>query len=379
MKKLTPSLLLCSFLFLLYSCQEEDSLVPVQGDVVLIKAAVKIEVGGIIYENLDATIKVNGYSATNTIQWTKDYNFIGPEDTLEVQNGFHHYSIELVNKWGINDIQSEIPAKEIWDGRADGPLPVTYVLAGSKEAKKLSKYVLFREVEVQGIGIVSRPESRILYSYDGEGRLRSTQYEPYNNITSQFDEETTQTFNYEGAALKKIVVTVNGKLARDYEYWYGEENRIRETSHFNNGAWSQTTTKLSYADERVSVTYSFSNGGSFLYEFDNHYGNPVADKTTKNTELCYKGNYTFDKNINPFRHLGYMDFGFQNWDRNNVITENVNYDACSFPVLIPVLHVYTYDEDGYPVKSIATYKPGSFESENAPDLPYHTEIDFYYE
>lgn len=377
MKKLiTSSVFLCTFLSLFYSCRHEESLAPINGGVVLIKADVKIEVGGILYENLDAHLKVSGYNFSNTMQWTKEYDFIGPIDTLEVQNGFHHYTIELVDKWGVNDIQSEIAANEIWDGRADGPHPVTYVVGGSTEARRLSMSVNSIEVDIPGTGIVYQPESRASYVYNGDGRLESIHHEIYNTQSSQFEENSIQVFTYEGAVVSKIVTTLNGQLYSEDQYSYGVENKITETLYFNNGlVGTQTSTRYDGADSlrsSVKVNYNYSNGNSFLYEFEVLYKNIVSDKTTQSGQVCNQGNYTYDKNINPFRHLGYLDFAYQNWSANNKLKENVNYQACSFPGIIPDSYDYTYNQYGYPVKKIATYKSSSGQL-------FHSQQDFYYE
>src|SRR5882762_7581064 len=149
MKKLV-TFPLYAMLFSVSSCQYNDVLTSKSnpqgnGAVLLIKAAVKMAVGGIVYENLDGHIRITGYDINNVNQWMQDYDLTGPLDTLEAQNGFHHYRIELIDKWGINDVQTAL-AKDFWDGRADGPLPTTYVLGGSIKAKKLSSYVTSAEV-----------------------------------------------------------------------------------------------------------------------------------------------------------------------------------------------------------------------------------------
>jgi hypothetical protein len=351
---------------------------------ILVKTRVVISVGGIIYENLDADIRVKGYDSNNIAQWTKDYNFIGPTDELEVKNGFHHYSIELVNKWGINDIQSGIPLKEIWDGRADGPLPVTYALGDAKNAKKLLRFVTSREVSITGAGIVYQPESQVSYTYNGDGRLEYIHHEIYNTQTSQFEETSTDAFTYGDVGLK-ILTTLNGNPYSEYHYESGDqfgENKITVINYFDNGRiWKLTSSAGDNNTNHVSANYAYSNGTSFLYDFDFSYKNIMSDKTTRQGELCHYANFTYDKNINPFRHLGYVDFNFENWSVNNKLTEDAHYKACGFPVLIPQSHVYTYDQDGYPLNKITTYKGGSFDGENNPGAPfsYHSKTDFYYE
>ena len=69
--------------------------------------------------------------------------------------------------------------------------------------------------------------------------------------------------------------------------------------------------------QTVNVTYSFLNGNSFEYRYDYGNQNLVTDKTTKGGQLCSEGSYTFDNAINPFRHLGYVDFALTNLSINN--------------------------------------------------------------
>jgi hypothetical protein len=384
MNKLNP-VLFCLILISSISCEHEnlltnkinipgsDSVTVKSGDVVLIKASIIMAVGGIVYENLDGQIRIKGYDINNALQWAKDYNLIGPLDTLEAQNGFHHYSIELLDKWGLSDIQDAISGKDIWGGRADGPLPVTYVLGGSIKAKKLLSYVTSAEVNVADSGKVYQLQSRESYTYNGD-RLEYIHHETYNPKTLQFEETGRDAFSYNGKAVSKIVTTLNGQSYSEYRYEYGLENKIIETLHFDNDlAWTVTFTN-NYDSSNVSVNYNLSNGNSFFYGFDVKYKNIVSDKTLQSGQVCNQGSYKYDKNINPFRHLGYIDFNLQNWSANNKLIEHVDYLACSFPSLVPLAYYYTYDQDGYPVKKFTKYKSGS--NQNS---AYHTAIDFYYE
>jgi len=347
--------------------------------VMLIKSNVKVEIGGVLYENVDATIRVKGYDANNVSQWEKDFNFVGPADNLlDVKNGFHHYSIALVDKWGTNDIQSDIPGKAFWDGRADSPLPVTYVLVGSKKAKKIASYILSNEVSVAGGGTVYQPNIKTEFTYTSEGRLEHIHHKTYNPETAQFEETTTDTFLYDGDVVSEIITVMDGRPYSEYRYSYGIENKITATLHYAKELVGTQTSKTDSENNRVNVAYSYSNGRAFTYAFDFWYKNIVSDITTQGL-VCNTGSYAYDKNINPFRHLGYMDFNFENWPVNNKVTEDVHYIACGFPTIIPVAHAYTYDADGYPLTKITTYKKGSQDDQNDPDPSFHTKVEFYYE
>ncbi len=353
---------------------------PGSSSEIQIKTNVKIEIGGILYEDIDAQIRVSGYDFYNVLQWTKDFNFTGPADNvLAVRNGLHHYSIQLLDKWGIHDIQSEIPAETLWEGRADGPLPVTYVLAGSKNAKKLSHYITYLEENSPGGGFVYQPNAKFLYMYNASGQLEYIRYQPYNSETLQFQDSRLDIVTYEGTAVSKITTYLNGNLYSESLYEYGIENKISLTMHYNKGlVWTQTSS-INQDNDHMTVNYSLSDGNSFRYEFDILNKNIINDTNSQYGQLCNQGNYQYDKNINPFRHLGFMDFNFQNWSIGNKLTEDVHYLACGFPTLIPVSHSYTYDQDGYPLNKITIYKTGSYDGGTTPVSTRHMKTDFFYQ
>jgi hypothetical protein len=380
----TFSLCLLLVAAIVSSCHYENTVLPEKPgtssgpEAVWIKSNVKISIGGVLYENLDALIRVKGYDAGNQERWSQDYHFTGPADNVwSVKNGYDHYSMELVNKWGINDIQSGITATQLWDGRADGPLPVTYVLGGSKLAKKLSMYTVSRQV-ASSPAISFEPESRVKFVYDNNGQLQSIHYETYNSQTQKFEEMSVDTFTYSGDAVSSIVNTLEGDLYTESHYEYGTQTIIRQKLYYNNNLEWTLTSSRNEDHNSVHALYSLSNGNSFTYDFDFSFKNLTKDLTTQSGEVCNEGTYNYDKNINPFRHLGYLDFNFRNWSANNRLTENVIYKACGFPTVLPFSYEYVYDDDGYPVQKITNYKNGSFGSvENI--VSYRTKTEFVYQ
>jgi hypothetical protein len=366
------------------SCHYDNTVLPENPgtssgpSAVWIKSNVKIAIGGVLYENLDALIRVKGYDAANKVLWSQDYSFTGPADNVwSVKNGLDNYSIELMNKWGIHDIQSGITASQLWDGRADGPQPVTYVLGGSKLAKKLSMYTVSRQV-ASSPQITFEPESRAKFVYDSNGQLQSIHYETYNSQTLKFEETSVDTFTYSGNAVSSIVNTLEGNLYTESHYEYGTQNIIRQKLYYNNNLEWTLTSSRNEDNNSVHALYSLSNGNSFTYDFNFSFKNQAKDVTIQSGEVCNEGNYTYDKNINPFRHLGYLDFNFRNWSANNRLTENVIYKACGFPTVQPFAYEYVYDEDGYPVQKITNCKNGSFGSvENI--VSYRTKTEFVYQ
>jgi hypothetical protein len=112
----------------------------------------------------------------------------------------------------------------------------------------------------------------------------------------------------------------------------------------------------------INATYTAGNGGGFQYELTLPHGNISTDRTNRGNQLCNTGTYEYDKGINPYKHLGYMDFFLQNYSLNNRLSENIEYLGCSFPTLIPETYTYEYDASGYPTASNTFYKGGNYET-----------------
>jgi hypothetical protein len=133
---------------------------------VKLKANVKLAVGSILYENVDARITISGYDVNGAKKWNEVFQYTGPVDNeLPVKFGFHHYKIET-DKWGVHDEQT-ITSNELWNGRADGLAPVTYVLAGNVTTKKLDYYV--ESYQLSGLGF--EPQMKVQYVYDDVGKM----------------------------------------------------------------------------------------------------------------------------------------------------------------------------------------------------------------
>jgi hypothetical protein len=119
-----------------------------------------------------------------------------------------------------------------------------------------------------------------------------------------------------------------------------------------------------YAAAKITAVYSHSNGNSLSYQFSYQGKNIANDKTTRYGEVCNEGSYKYDKNINPLRHLGYLDYMLFNFSANNKLEENVSYLHCSFPDLKPEKYEYNYHGDGYPEKVRITFDNGAASEEH---------------
>lgn len=318
-----------------------------------LKVTMKFRIGEILYENIEASIKVKGFDVDNNEKWSSEFPFSGPADNvLPIKKGFHHYTLSM-EKWGITDSRT-ITAQQLWDDRADGPLPVTYGLGGATPAKKIDYYVEYQEM--QNNALLS--QYKVEYQYNSSGQVERTTFYNFSTETSAFEVSQYSLFTWSGRALTKLATYLqDDRLITEDTYEYGGPETLVKITDKGYGSGITGEMSLSYHDNgKTTAAYRFSNGGSFDYEFLYTLKNIISDKTTRGSQLCSEGTYTYDRNINPFKHLGYVDFALRNYSINNTLAEDHNYAGCSFPALTPESYNYEYDNQGYPTSKTTHYK-----------------------
>lgn len=321
-----------------------------------VKVTVKLLVGEFLYENNETPIDIKGFDADNNLKWSDTFSFVGPDNILPILSGYDHYTISI-DKWGVTDSQT-MTAKQLSDSRADGPAPVTYGLGG--KVPYIRKPILTYQYFGGPVDYVF--QSRIEYSYTSAGKVhRINYYENYTNDSTASVPTRYQTFEYLGSGSLSKLTTYwanNVKISED-TYEYGVDGNLLRINEANYSAALTSVMNLSFdaSTQKIKASYSYSNGRGFDYEFSYNYKNLVSDKTTEGSELCNNGAYTYDRNINPFKHLGYVSYLLaDDYSINNRVTEDVNYINCAFPSLVPVSHSYKYDDLGYPTERVTQYK-----------------------
>jgi hypothetical protein len=325
-----------------------------------VKVKVQLTVGEIDYLNVDTKVVVKGFDADNQEKWSQDFLYQGPEDnSLLVKSGLDHYTFEI-NHWGINDKQI-IKGTHLYEGRAEGPAPVTYVMGGSIAAKKVSHYITYMEMnDPTNPGTTyMAPQQKVSYAYNAFGKPEKMTVYGYSAETNSFTEDRYFLFTYSGNRVVKLAgyhaATHEHYIEDHYEYLTnGNVSKISE-QNYGAGTETEVTFTYNYTDRVIYASYSLSNGQGFTYEVFYDHKNIETDRTSRSGSLCSRGEYAYDKNINPMKHLGYVDFLLRNYSINNRMTEDVQYLACAFPTLIPERYGYVYDADGYPTEATTYY------------------------
>lgn len=328
------------------------------------KIKVHLQVGEVLYQDVNSAVKIQGLDSLNNVKWSQNFAYTGPiENELALKPGYHHYTAEI-NQWGIQD-KFTVTHENLISSRADGPSPVTFILGGTTQPKKISSYINYSEVaDANNSGTTYlRPDFKVEYEYGFNGKVSKMKFLNYSTETLTFEPLRYFTFTYDGTRVSKIIgyLSPDNTLYIEDNYTYDTNNNVLSIveKNFGTGITSQVNLTYQYPNNIVRADYTLSNGASFTYEFDYSYKNIVTDMTARFGGTCSEGTYTYDKNINPLRHVGYIDFLLRDFSINNRLTENVNYIACAFPSLIPESYSYEYDVDGYPTTSTKYYKRNS--------------------
>lgn len=235
----------------------------------------------------------------------------------------------------------------------------------SEEINKNSSQVITRpdyyvdKFEYEGSSF--KEQTKVAFEYDEAGSLERYTVFGFNTNSGVWEEQIHFIFSRLNDRVDSIKGFFLGNVSPNVEYGYSylADGRVDKIVEINHAAGVNTEADFAYIPETntIEVTYSFSNGSSFKYEFEYLSGNILQDKTTSGSSLCNEGMFTYDSHNNPLHGLGYVDFYLRDFSVNNRLTERVEYTGCSFPSLVPEFYSFEYNDDEFP-KVITTYYKG---------------------
>lgn len=329
-----------------------------------VSVKVELKIGDVMYLDVNSTIVVTGYTSQNELKWAQEFAYSGPyPNALPVKAGYHHYNFEI-RQWGVYSNQMILGEYLLEASRQE--VPTTYVMGGSAAAKKLSHYITYKKM-IEGDVQYWQAQDRRRYEYDAAGNLERMIVSSFVDSVGGFLPQRYFVFNYTGDRMTKIAgyhaETDKLYLEERYEY-FPDGNVLSITQDYVDGSNIDWVANYSYnyTNRVINASYSAANGGGFTYDLTLPWGNVLTDRINRGNQLCNIGTYQYDRGINPYKHLGYMDFFLNNFSLNNRISENVEYFGCAFPSLIPEAYVYEYDEQGYPKASNTLYKGRNYET-----------------
>lgn len=324
----------------LTACKKDDLPTPMPPAPPTGEYAVKVKtvitVGDVLYDSIPATLTISSWDRTGVMH-QRDVQLAAGTQTVYLPKAHTRYHIKL-NKWGITD-ERRLNPDEVSE-------PTTYVLGGSKAAKKLKD-----EVHYTYENGSFRPQMKRAFVYDNNGRLRDVQN--YGNLdggaTDNLELYSIDRFLYDGNKLEQIMTlnqedhsnsllgfntfswTIEGKL---YHIRYGNQEeqstcRIFHPDGQNGTDWIHIEYFLQDISLSSRVELKFKDGNRIeeKTEIPNY---PVATRT-----------YTYDAGINPYVFLKWPTMNYAYDSKNNVVEEKYS------NVSIRIEKEYTYDADGF--------------------------------
>lgn len=323
----------------LTACKKDKNDVPAPppppaGDFALkVKAA--ITVGDVVYDSIPATFTITSWDRSG-IMHQRAVELAAGTQTVYVPKAHTKYRIQLA-KWGITD-ERTILNNEVSE-------TTTYVLGGSKAAKKLRE-----EVGYQYKDGSYQLYNKMTYTYDNEGRLKEigNYFIDGEEPTPRLVLSRVDRFLYNGTRVEKIE-SIDKQNPGDHviefsAFTWNGQGKIIGINYGETGGTASC--RMEYTsqgnNELVRVNFfedNMDNGSRAELKFAG--GNRVEEKTFIPNYLTATRRFTYDNNINPYVHIKWPQINLVYESKNNVLEEQPDFAAISLKC------EYSYDADGY--------------------------------
>ena len=355
--------MLTGILFLtaaMLSCSKDSSVVdgpgnepqPIPGNggggqvpdsVYLVKVKAVLGIGSLIYDSVPARLKITSWDSAG-MKNEKQVELTAGINEIRLPKSHARYQLEL-SKWGISE-QFQFTKNEIHEGSV-------ITLGGTKNAKKLRR----EETYIFASGSY-QPNGTVDYNYQANGSLQSVVF--FRKKPQQQDLQLFMTDHY--VYLNDRVTRIDRKDENNLDigftsFGYDAQGRIvqmRQTSYDQ-----QTDARLEYkypaGFAQIKFFYQYNNGNSMEYTVKVKGGNVVEDMARSSTGGGEGGSYDYDFGVNPYAHMNMPNIFLSNISKNNLVSQDKGYSG-SIPSGVPYKYEYTYDEDGYPVQLLTSYK-----------------------
>ncbi|UYQ91290.1 hypothetical protein MKQ68_14450 [Chitinophaga horti] len=308
--------------------------------IVTVRAA--ITVGKVRYDSIPGTLSIIAWDTLQASRETTVALKPGPND-IALPAGAVKYQLKL-SKWGVT-ADTTVQAADL--AKID-----KIILAASKAAKRLTG-----EEKYTSVGNTWRADSKSKYSYQADGNLESVLYYGRRAGKEGLFINMEDFFVYEGGRLTTVKrYDENGDLWIATHLGYndaGELISLKENKEDKSG----TSAAINYLPERAQVkfNYQYANGNTMGYTQQYRNGNLVEDAAYSSRGGSETSKYRYDFFINPFAQLNYPDMFLSRRSKHNRTGEEKNYGG-NIPSSVPYEFTYTYDEDGYPIQLLTSFK-----------------------
>lgn len=300
-----------------------------------IKVKASVTVGDVVYDSIPATITIASWDSKGTLH-QREAQLAAGANIIYLPKAHTKYTIRM-SKWGVTD-ERTIMSNQVSE-------TTTYTLGGSKAAKKLREEVSYQFQD--GSYQLNR---KLLYLYDGQGRLQEIQnfFADANHPSPHLELYSVDRFIYHDGRLDRVE-TVDKKTAGEpvsgsVDYLWNLTGQIVALQYGTPGNISESRVEYLSQDNHELVRVNLFNdnmatGSRIDLKFAG--GNRVEEKTVIPNHATQTRTFSYDGNINPYVHMKWPRLQFAGLSKNNVVEERLDFAAAY------MRNEYTYDADGY--------------------------------
>jgi len=197
------------------------------------------------------------------------------------------------------------------------------------------------------------------YEYSNQKILQGEKRSLYNAITTELTPYSRKTFtrDAQGRVILMEATIINTNVEESLLYHYRSDGTL--ASMHLDADISADVAVTNEPGDTLQAVYLLSTGAMFTYRVFMKNGNAVYDKTINSeNNITDETTRTFDDHVNPYSMLGYVDYLFTNYSKNNPLTASTQ-EYIGHQELRPESYEYTYNEVGLPATQIITYASGN--------------------
>jgi hypothetical protein len=316
-----------------------------------IKVKVKaiMVVGGVTYDSIPASLMLTTYDAQGEMTTTYSPLNAGT-NVINLLKSAVRYDM-VVSKWGTNNSMT-VSRGNVEEGKL-------FIIAGQKQAKQLKSERTYKLLNGQEI-----PDTKTDYHYDFSGNLSRIDYWLRKMDTNTPFLAFTDRFEYENGKVAKVtrINEETGSVMRTSDFSYDAQGKVIGISENENSMTAAGSVQYLNSNE-VKIHYSYTGRSfdmNYFMLFKN--GNLVKSTAATTNNSGETGEYSYDFNINPYRHMNWPDLFLSHSSNSNITSQNKQYSG-SYPSAEPYSRIYKYDNDGFPtevVKNFKSYTSGQF-------------------
>ncbi|KIC93972.1 hypothetical protein [Flavihumibacter solisilvae] len=308
-----------------------------------IKLKTVISNGNVVYDSIASLLKITTWDERN--EWSSRELQLEPgTNDIILPKSALKFKFQ-VWKWGHTDEMTLL--------RQDLDSNTVYTIGGRRAAKRLKSELVYTLVSG-----AYKAESKNEFIYGPNGKLNKIIYRLKRKDGTPYI-ANTEDFNYSGDRVESTVKSDEfGNFISFTTFQYDAQGKlvdIRQTDNSTGATRAAVSYQALDGSFMIQARYGFSTGMMLNSNMTMTGGNMVKLEAATANGNSETGLYQYDFNINPYANMGWPDLMFSRNSKNNLTGQQKTYHG-SFPTADPYSFEYKYDDFGYPLELIKSFK-----------------------